>query len=257
VAGTWTVGAPPDRGAHVASLRCPHGTEWLAAGGWDECFPNIAVGRHPTTGAALADHGDLWDTPGPGSPWSAPTVAARVTREITAEGDALRVRYTAVADRPVPVAWAMHLLLDAPPAAVQLAIDVPVRIDSLFGTAAEQGLPPGGWLPWGELRPRLLAAPGEWAAKVFTRPGSTSEVRVARDREALVISFADAPVPPCLGLWFNAGALPGAAGVRHLGVEPSFGDHDDLAEAVASGSTLPVTSTPTRWSVRLAHEPAG
>src|SRR5689334_7667142 len=77
--GAWSVAAMPDLGGRITSLRCPHGAEWLAAsgrswparpprrwvegdvGGWDECFPNIAEGHHPTTGAALADHGDLWN----------------------------------------------------------------------------------------------------------------------------------------------------------------------------------------------------
>src|SRR4051794_39196442 len=157
--GAWAVEALPDLGGRITSLRGPHGAEWLAPSGrpwperppqrwvegdvrgWDECFPNIAEGRHPTTGATLADHGDLWNAPardrtGPAgltASWTAPTVAARVSRRLTAEGDSLRVSYSAVADRPAPVAWAMHLLLDAPPAAVHLAPDVPVRIDSVFG----------------------------------------------------------------------------------------------------------------------------
>jgi hypothetical protein len=149
----------------------------------------------------------------------------------------------------------MHLLLDDPPASVVLPPDVPVRIDSLFG-AAHRGLAPGpagAWQPWSAVRSRLLSSHDDWAAKVFTRPGSPSEVQVTRGAETLVVSIRDAPVEPTFGLWFNAGALPDAPGVRHLGVEPSFGDHDDLAEAVASGSTLPLTTTPTRWSVLLDH----
>jgi hypothetical protein len=279
--GGWEVEVFPARGGRITSLRCGHMTEWLAGSGrtwppatptrwvdgdvrgWDECFPNIAAGRHPETGAILPDHGDLWNSAArcetvPGglrTSWTARSVGVRVERELVGAGDDLAVTYTASAVAPVSVGWAMHLLLDVAPTAITMDDEVPVRVDSVFGaaTAHLRPSPPNVWLRWRDVRASLPLEAGGWAAKLNTLPGSTSELRVAGADDCLAIAVTDTPFAASFGLWFNADGLGDAPGVRHVGVEPCFGDHDDFGAALASGSALPLTTTPTRWSVRLSH----
>lgn len=276
VSEPWDVFALPAAGGRVVSLVDDAGIEWLAQSGrrwkspppalwvdgdtrgWDECFPNIAPGRHPETGVPLPDHGDLWASSAKWdegadvslrTQWTAPTVGARLSREIAPVSDgSLRIDYSAVVDRATVAAWSMHLLLSVRPEDVILAGDVQVRVDSAEGV---DGLEPGEWLDWASVRGKLPLGEAGWACKLATRPGSAMRAAARKGQRELEITFGRVPRTPCFGLWLNAGGLPGAPELHHVGIEPAFGDCDDLTACVQDESALTLPPGPSYWTVVL------
>lgn len=279
-----TVELLPDRGARVRSLVDRRtGREWLVrrngsrrAGpapgsspgtlraedelaGWDECVPNIAPGDGPDGVGMLPDHGDVWSRA-----WRCEARAAIATCEIdgvvlpytfgrtlTVDGSTLTAAYTMSnrSRRTFPVVWAMHMLVDVPVSAVAIPGATPVRVDSSFG-AAETVVPPDREHRWDAVRDQLDRLDGAWAAKLFTSPGSVTAVGVKTDHGTLDIRMAAGPELPTFGIWLNSGAWPPEGSERHVGIEPGFGDHDDLRAAADAGSALVLPSLGTReWQV--------
>lgn len=270
----------PERGAKVSSITDRRtGRNWLSVtdrpwgdatalrwedsdrAGWDECLPNIAEGAHPTAHVDLPDHGDVWRRP-----WTHEVVAGGIqtrirgdvlayelTRDIVLSNETLLLTYSLenLTDEELDSGWAMHLLTDVRPSAVQLADETPVRVDSIFGACGDV-VAGEGWTSWGDLFGRLPQAPTGWACKIFTRPGSVTSVDGADENGRLTVSIGEHPAPLTFGLWLNAGGWPRHGSLHHVGIEAGFGDHDDLSRASKSNSTLRVGPRCTAtWSVSL------
>jgi hypothetical protein len=110
-------------------------------------------------------------------------------------------------------------------------------------TAGEQ------WTSWAELAERLPLASTGWACKVFARDLETVEIL---DTDSLSVAIAAAPRPMTFGLWFNAGGWPTGDPLHHVGIEPGFGDHDDLGAASACKTSLTVEpSDAVHWTVAV------
>ena len=211
--------------------------------GWDECFPNISPGQDPISGRALSDHGELWNqTPlvrvATNSYFTRWTNISRVDfeRNIRLTGSEIVVEYSLInrGDAPASVAWAMHLLLAASPSAVVLDGETPIRVDSSSGVFTA----PRGESVWEDVASQMPSDEEVWSAKLFTASGTTSQVSVRYGHEYFTIQFAEGARRGCFGLWLNAGGFEGRQELRHIGVEPSFGDYDDLAAARAHGTEL-------------------
>lgn len=270
----------PERGAKVSSIIDHRtGRNWLSVtdrpwgdataprwedsdrAGWDECLPNIAEGVHTTTQVELPDHGEVWRRP-----WTYDFLASGIrtriqgvalsyelTRDILLSNETLLITYRLanLKDEELDIVWAMHLLADIKPSAVQLADDTPVRVDSTFGACG--GVVAGqGWTSWSDLVAQLAKAQTGWACKIFTRPGGVTSVDGADEKGRLTISIGEHPAPLTFGLWLNAGGWPSHEPLHHVGIEAGFGDHDDLSRARESNSTLRVQPMQTAtWSVSL------
>lgn len=262
----------PDRGGKVSSIRdrrTDH--EWLAQTdrswratrlwqdsdrcGWDECMPNIAAGRHPDTGADLPDHGEAWSRPWSmnGSTLSVRTQMLDFARTIIVNGAEITAEYSLVNSitRPVRSSWAMHLLLAVNPLSLELDQTVPVRVDSAFGAARRRI----GWTEWRVIAEELRHIVEPWAVKLFTAPGAVDMVTATHPLGRLAVCLNNVPRSASFGLWLNAGAWPSDGPDYHVGVEPSFGDHDDFAEAQQSGSLLNLDpGQRLTWQVQLQLE---
>lgn len=270
----------PEQGAKVRSIIDRRtGRNWLSVtdrtwgdataprwedsdrAGWDECVPNIAGGVHPTAHVELPDHGEVWSRPwaydlldsGIRTRIEGHVLAYTLTRDIVLSNETLLIAYRLenLAEEELDICWAMHLLADIKPSAVQLADDTPVRVDSTFGAC--NGVAAGqDWTTWSDLAARLAEAKPGWACKVFTRPGSVTSVAGADENGRLTVSFEEQPVPMTFGLWLNAGGWPSHEPLQHVGIEAGFGDHDDLSKARESNSTLCVQPRETAtWSVSM------
>jgi galactose mutarotase-like enzyme len=271
----------PERGGRVISLQHGDHGEWLAddgkpwpttppvwwadgdVRGWDECLPNVAPGIHPELGIELADHGEVWNRPWDWQP--TPTgIRTRIGGRLmpfefqrllglTGSGVSARYRFENVSDTAYSIGWAMHLLLRGEPRLLQLPDDVPVRIDSTFGL--ETSSLGDSWKSWGDLRRQLPMTSLGWAAKIFTKAGSTSEVSLESDHGAISVSISETPIPASFGLWINACGWPSGDPVAHIGVEPGFGDHDFLPSAIEAKTTLSAKPKTTyTWKVSLHAE---
>lgn len=256
----------PDLGGKVTSLRSgPGGREWLArpvrslraprpgqdwgeldCSGWDECLPNIGG----SADGALADHGDVWRLP-----WQAqagpdtlsgsvapPHRDYRFARDLSTAGPVLRAEYRLdnLGGRPLPWAWAQHMLLSADEHTGILASSpMRLRLDSSY----RDGTPvPGGrgracpnWLCPGAVpttRIDLRGATGR-AAKLWFEPPLPAVVAVLHGQEWLAWHLggpSDAGSFPDLGLWVNLGGWGGPQ-LRQVAVEPAFGAEDAPAGA--------------------------
>jgi hypothetical protein len=262
--GQYVVDVLPERGARVVSLRHGDHGEWLADSdrdwpqdrpslwadgdtrGWDECIPNISPGPCPELDVVLADHGDVWN-----AAWEAEQLpqglatsvrgsalpfAFRRTISVSAAGVSTQYGFENIGTDAYPIAWAMHLLVDAKPENLILPPQTPVRVDSAFGL--DGVLFEDGWMAWGDVSSRLPHGESGWALKAFTQPGSVAEVSMHDGRGTLTVAAAEAPAPVTFGLWLNAGGWPDTNPLTHVGIEPGFGDHDSLSAAIASDSAL-------------------
>src|ERR1700691_3055615 len=101
----------------------PYGDHWYS--GWDECFPAIAPSiypRHPYTGIAVPDHGELWGIPtsaavptkdGITTVWHGLRVGYRLTRKLYLQDAAVIAEYslTNVSPFEFRFVWAQHGLM--------------------------------------------------------------------------------------------------------------------------------------------------
>lgn len=277
----------PGRGGRITSLLDRHtGREWLVptpsgsplprpgdayvsdyAAGWDECFPNIAPGRHPDPGWSdrpLLDHGEVWCRP-----WSARHGAGRVVasieglhypyrleRTIAVRGSSATLAYRLQhigSGAPLTVAWAAHPLL---------AIESGMRlVVAPGGTARTEHRSPRapvqGQFMWPETDAtqafELATVPppsAGWAAKVFVGPGVVGCGVLASDGW-LGFRWGREPIQS-VGLWLNFGGWPDPP-AHHVGLEPVLGDSDDLAVIAERGSGLILhASRPLEWGFEAA-----
>lgn len=189
-------------------------------GGIDECFPEV--------------HGEVF-----GRPWTEEqggvalafsTARYRLERSLRLDGASLQLAYALenAGERELPFVWCLHALF---------AIEPDMRIE----------------LPGGE---EIVPGPERrFAEKRFFASGRGKVgLRTADGREALQLRFDPREIP-FVGLWQNYGRWSGAGTEPYfnLGIEPSIGDADSLAEARARGTAGVLAPGARRtWSVTLA-----
>lgn len=260
----WTA-----RGGKIVSLQGPDGREWLSrtsrssvpAGaafgdaemaGWDECAPTIAPCA--VDGAALPDHGDLWD-----AGWRLDGVTASVegralpyafrrTASVGAEG-ALRLDYEATSlAGALPFLWAAHpqflasagtvVRLPEGAHAVEEHYPGPVRAERwVAGSGALGALAPGT------------------GRKLFVDPDAGIDRAELVQPDGAVLAMRWSPACRYLGLWFDRAAF---GDQEVVAIEPALGHGDALAEAVREGRAATLEpGRPLRWWIELDVLPSG
>jgi len=261
---SWLLPSTLQDGAYPAAT---YGADFsrFDVSGVDECFPNIAAGRH--AGADWPDHGELWSRPWSLERTSEGLVSSirglawpyRFVRRARLEGDALRLDYQLVneAAEPFDCMWSLHPLLAATPGMRIVAPDEVDRVKVMWVSDPAMGNP-GQWLPWPDLglgadASVAPAAPARWAAKLFTQPLREGHCELRDGGAALRVEW-DVEAAPCLGLWLCYGGWPtdGRTGHYTVAIEPCSAPHDDLREARQSGECWTLDpGQERRWWVRL------
>ena len=208
---------------HLSYARAEPGHSYVAlhdTGGIDECFPEV--------------HGEVYGRPWAGEPRGDELALAfagpgyRLERKLRV-GTALELDYALAntGEGELSFVWCLHALLAVEPG---MQLELPDET-------------------------RVVPEPTGVAWKEFVGPLERGEVSVrAADGEALRFAFDPREIP-FLGLWQNfAGwaGVTGAAPYFNLGVEPSIGDADALADARARGTAGLLPPNATRaWRVTL------
>lgn len=239
--------------------------------GWDECFPAIAPGiypRHPYSGTAVPDHGELWGIPvttavptkdGITTVWHGLRFGYRLTRKLYLDGPSLHAEYSLsnLAPFEFRYVWALHALL---------SMEIPVELDP---TSAKKfrlshdanGAAVESEVDWpttaaGErlCSPRDLPQRKGW--KLFSqRPiDNCFKIIYPSRKRSLQIQYAsESGVPAYWGIWINTG---GWDGVHHFAIEPTTGRHDQIDRAIQDDSAGRVEGfASARWSVILTLSP--
>jgi hypothetical protein len=224
------------------------------AGGFDECFPNIAPGRYPQQpwqGVTLPDHGEVWALP-----WqiefSATTLRLSVAgRQLPyrlekwlsfpAE-DCLRLDYRLENLSPYPLSfiWSSHPTLAVMPGMRIVLPAERLRVDSASERFNMQAGREVAW-PWQAGHDLSLLPPREagWAAKFYTRglAGGWAVLSDPSNQAALRFEF-DPELVTHIGLWMNFGGWTGVFGAEpyyNLAIEPCIGVADRLVTAMEEG----------------------
>lgn len=211
------------RNPHLPYRRAADGDSYVAlhdTGGIDECFPEVhgeVFGRPWTVergGAALAFTADGY----------------RLERSARLDGTSLELAYALEnrSDRELAFVWCLHALLAIEPG---MRLELPGAVEIVPGPERRR------------------------AEKRFVGPLARGEVglRTADGREALFFRFDPREVP-FVGLWSNYGGWSGAGTEPYfnLGIEPSIGDADSLADARARGTAAVLAAGARRtWRVAL------
>lgn len=282
----------PELGAKVVGLvDLANGREWIAqpqAGrryraarfgaawadydrsGWDECFPNVAPGRHPDgafANAELVGHGELWSRA-----WSVEVgdreittridgerVPYRFERRLTVRGASVVAQYRveSAGDRPLRCAWSMHPLLAAE-AGMRICVPGLERV-AVEADLSERAVSDAATLAW----PAAADASGGFrrldvvgdrssriAAKLYGEAPRDGAVALHDPASGHWIAMRwDPSVLPYLGLWLNYG---GWDDQLNLALQPCSGRADALAAAADAGTvmTLPAGGA-LAWQVEV------
>lgn len=242
----------------------PYGDHWYS--GWDECFPAVAPSvypRHPYSGIAVPDHGELWGIPtttavptkdGITTVWHGLRFGYRLTRKLYLQNASIVAEYNLSNLSPFEFrfVWALHALMSF----VQ-----PVELDAGKSTAFRfshdaDGKKADSEFTWPSIgaeenlsRPDSLPAKKAW--KSFSSEPITSafEVRYPTRNRSLRIEYASEDgLAAYWGVWINTG---GWAGNRHFAVEPTSGRYDEIDRSIKDGSAGQIDPFGRReWSVR-------
>jgi galactose mutarotase-like enzyme len=281
--------AVPTLGARVVSLvDLRSGREWLVQGeppaggepdawardeavfggreafGWDECLPTVAPCPDPLApdGPPLRDHGDAWGretevVAADGvlrATWTSQRWPFTLERSVTLDGATVVARYRLAADgdRPLPMLWSMHALLALEPGS-RLLVEPAITANLTHGAGWETSPGPVAWPGSGSARFDLVeGADAGRAAKLYLDATTLDRV-AARTPDGAELRFSwDRERAPTLGIWLDDGGWPEDEPREQVALEPTTAPHDDLAGAIASGTTLTVEpGEPVEWSVRL------
>jgi hypothetical protein len=281
-----TVRVDPRLGGRITSLESADGFDhlargWLPAdpvgpaddylagglGGFDDCLPGITPEALRAPERVVPDHGEVWCSPATVTEASPQRVVLRQTgiggghvfqRTLELDGGRLRIGYELenLRDAPYEALWAAHPLLPLTPDCC-LELDGIEEVTVYESTLARRGetlAVKGTAVSGGGIdvtRPATL--PAGHTLKAFAPLPPSARVGVtypARGTRLLLRLLA--PRPAWLGLWLNAGGFPAGTPVRHLALEPSFGDGDRLSEAIANGSCLRVPAKGrAAWALEL------
>lgn len=267
----------PRLGARIVSLRDRDGNEYVepgeppleslgpahsyldgGLGGIDDCFPGITAEKLTSPARTVPDHGEVWCRPvtvldaGPErivTTQSGITDDWELVRVFQLREGGLHVGYELrnPTETPFEALWAAHpLLVLAPDTELELGPIAHFRVESGTLTLDELDLLRPGTAPDGNCLKAFAPLP----------PGTTLGV-IYPSRGKRVSMRLEAHQPAWLGLWLNAGGFPEESPVRHLALEPSFGDCDSLSQAIANDTCLRLApGAAMRWSLEYAVEPA-
>lgn len=264
----------PDRGGKLVSLQGADSREWLISApegpdygsfssfieaemcGWDECAPTIEPCALPS-GAAMADHGDLWNQrwqwDGAGDRLTArlPSVDADIFREIsvTPEG---RIRFdyeVGAGSLGFPFLWAAHPQF-AVGAEDEVSVAGAVRDLWDVGNGAVQPQP-------GERLPRafsLAELPVGGHRKLYLDPSDrVGGAAIQRADGGRLVMTWDPALLPYLGIWFDRAAF---AREDTIAIEPCTGWYDSVRRAADGHRVVQLEPGQSfRWWLELALEP--
>jgi hypothetical protein len=204
-----------------ARLRVRPGSEFVDAGGVEECFPTVR---------GEPDHGDAWSRPwheaggGTDGGEHVEVAALRLTRRFTADECGVRVAYTVSGPPGARFVHAVHALLDVGPNA-RLVVPAAHRVH-LLDTPHEGATTTTSWPPTVAGRPLDHLGPDDGTAVAALLPDCRAAV-VVDGGEALALTWrATTPADDemcSLLIWRNLGGWPEGAPYRSIGVEPMVG----------------------------------
>lgn len=224
------------------------------AGGFDECFPNIAPGRYPQPpweGVSLPDHGEVWALPWQVEPSATALRLSVVGRQLPyrlekrlsfpAE-DCLRIDYRLENPSPYPLSfiWSSHPILAVTPG---MRIALPAECLRVDGASERFLAQAGQEIAWpmqaGHDLSSLPPREAGWAAKLYTRGLAGGWVALSDPASQAALRFEfDPNLVTHIGLWMNFGGwagVPGAEPYYNLAIEPCIGVSDRLATAIQEG----------------------
>jgi hypothetical protein len=247
-----------------AHYDVPYGDHWYS--GWDECFPAVAPSvypRHPYSGIAVPDHGELWGIPtttavptkdGITTVWHGLRFGYRLTRKLYLQNAAIVAEYSLSNLSPFDFrfVWAMHALL---------SLIQPVELDAegarnfRFSHAAD-GTKADATFTWPSIsseenlsRPDSLPVKKGWKSFSVEPIASAFVVRYPTRNRSLRIEYESKDGSAAYwGVWINTG---GWAGNRHFAIEPTSGRYDEIDRSIQDGSAGQIEPFGRReWSVR-------
>ncbi len=242
--------------------------------GWDECFPAVGAGYHPTppwAGTPIADHGEVFTLPwsvepqGDSLKLSVSGVHFPYTFEktLSLHGAILRTEYRVSNPTPFdfPCIWSTHPLFQPTPG-------MRIRLPEVTGNVTFAGTnQPDRFDTYGSSHtwPNMQTLEGElWdlsavhspnagvAIKLFTRRLVEGWCALV-DYDGWVAFRFDPKIIPFLGVWINQG-LPRGESDRyyHVALEPTTGRSDwlDAAMRADTVSVIPAHDE-LRWTLDL------
>ena len=241
----------------------PYGDHWYS--GWDECFPAVAAStypRHPYTGIAVPDHGELWGIPtttavptkdGITTVWNGLRFGYRLTRKLYLQIDSIVAEYdlSNLAPFEFRFVWALHALMS-----VAQPVELGVEQTSFRWSHDADGKRQDSTFSWPALaadvdfsRPDSLPPKRGW--KLFSTEPIGNPFLISyptRNRMVRVEYQSDDALPAYWGVWINTG---GWAGNRHFAIEPITGRFDEIDRSIKDGSAGQIDPFGRRrWSVR-------
>jgi galactose mutarotase-like enzyme len=257
-------------GARIVSLSDRHGNEFVEVGtppleeitpshsflagglgGIDDCFPGITAERLTSPERIVPDHGEVWCRPVTVLDATAQRIVTtqqgiesdfELNRVFELRGTSLRVDYELrnLTETPFEALWAAHpLFVLTPDTRLDLSTIAHVRVESGTMTPKELDLTRPGAVPDGNCLKAFAPLPtGAIVSVSYPAIGRRISMHLEAER------------PAWLGIWINAGGFPEDAPVRHLALEPTFGDCDALSQAIASDTCLRLApGAATTWSL--------
>jgi hypothetical protein len=251
----------------TAHYDAPYGDHWYS--GWDECFPAVAPStypRHPYSGIAVPDHGELWGIPtttavptkdGITTVWHGLRFGYRLTRKLYLDGAAIVAEYdlSNLAPFEFRFVWALHSLMSMGKS-TELSVGQKEfrwshdaegrRLDAAFK-----------WPALGEHEDfsKLDSLPAKKSWKLFSTEPILSPFTVTyptRKRTLRIEYKAEDGLKAFWGVWINTG---GWAGNRHFAIEPTTGRYDEIDRSIKDDSAGAIGPFMRRqWSVRWTLE---
>ncbi|SIS42329.1 aldose epimerase family protein [Salimicrobium flavidum] len=250
----------------------PYGADFsdYDSSGFDEMFPGIDEGPHPTIDHTVPDHGEVWTMP-----WSwkeengtfklevtSPVFPYTLKKEIKLMTKGLLITYEAInhSAQAFPFIWTAHALLNMDEAT---EISVPEHLKSImnvekathhlgsWGTPhtypVTQSRKTGTSIDLSKLEPREDKTIEKFYFTERLDKGNCAIVQKDIKR-TLTYEFPEDQVP-YLGVWKNRG---GYRGEYNVALEPCTGVYDDvyIADKIDKVSKIPAAGT-YEWTLKL------
>ena len=265
----------------LAYKHVPQGSSYIAdadTGGWDECFPTVAVCNYPFApwaGTALQDHGELWSQSTTleiienekgvtlCTRWHGVALPYTFERSVMFEFDSadLLFEYAIAnhAETPIRFIWSAHPLLAIEPE-MQLLLPRSARFNRSLAIpkdsiTEDNDLRYPFSLEVGKNKIDLTSLPeavSAFAFKIWSNPLSDGWATLrAEDGEFRM--FWDVTKLPQIAVWMNIGAWAGDGGQPYynLGLEPCIGAQDSLEEAITKHNLFGILSPHGRHTWQL------
>lgn len=224
--------------------------------GFDECMPTVAeclYPQEPFLRSPLPDHGDIWSLPAAATidgeqlrlVTDLRSLPLRFTKTAQLQENAVRLDYevTNLSQSAVQFLWSAHPLLRVEPEA-EIFLPQDVKELTVEWSADERMGKSGDQCTWPEAADssgrltklnKIVSPSAGTAEKLFTPRLSQGfcGMFLPRENEGITFRF-DAQLVPYVGVWICQGGWPTNRAAKHftVGLEPCFGRHDSLADAI-------------------------